>query len=48
VDVETSRFNKFVWDGFLDGFLSKEDEMIVRLKNGLLGAEFKLKELIKT
>jgi hypothetical protein len=46
-EVETSRFNKFVWDGFLDGFLSKEDEIIVRLKNGLLGAEFKLKELIK-
>jgi len=47
VDAETSRFNKFVWDGFLDGFLSKDDEIISRLKNGILGAEFKLKELIR-
>ncbi len=46
-DVETSRFNKFVWDGFLDGFLSKDEDMISRLENAIVGAEFKLKELIK-
>ncbi len=47
VEAETSRFNKFVWDGFLDGFLSKEEDIISRLKNALIGAEFKLKELIR-
>jgi hypothetical protein len=47
VEAETSRFNKFVWDGFLDGFLSKDDNIIARLKNALVGAEFKLKELLR-
>lgn len=46
-DVETSRFNKFVWDGLLDGFLSKDDTIISRLKNALVASEFKLKELIR-
>ena len=47
VEAETSRFNKFVWDGFLDGFLSKDEDIISRLKNAIIGAEFKLKELIR-
>ncbi len=45
--VETSRFTKFVWDGFVDGFLQKEGSVIVRIQNALIGAEFKLRELIK-
>ncbi len=47
VKAETSRFNKFVWDGFLDGFLSKDENIIARLKDALVASEFKLKELIR-
>ncbi|GEM_PF-4812281 len=47
VDAETSKFNKFVWDGFIDGFLQEEGDVIKRLKHALIGAEFKLRELIK-
>lgn len=47
VDAESSRFNKFVWDGFIDGFLQKDGDVITRLKNALIGAEFKLRELIR-
>jgi hypothetical protein len=47
VDAESSRFNKFVWDGFIDGFLQKEGDIITRLKHALIGSEFKLRELIR-